>query len=192
MSLVLEALRRVEKPGARAGGVGVAVASYRPVRKRIGAGLPLLMGLATGGALVFLFGLGSQATNPAIRGGDRGRGAAPDEVPGEPPVAVRKVLPPMKLVEAKGQARLAPPSSALAVPDSKTQATLVLQAISERDSHPVAIINDQLVREGELIGRARVLRIHADSVDVLLENGTQEAVRFAPPPPQPSPTPDSH
>ena len=84
------------------------------------------------------------------------------------------------------------PSPDLAASDLKTPAPLILQAISERDSRPVAIINDQLVREGDLIGRTRVVRIHSDSVDVLLENGTKEAVRFAPPPPETSPTPDSH
>ena len=76
---------------------------------------------------------------------------------------------------------------------------LVLQAISERDSQPIAIINDQLVKEGDKLGQVRVLRIGSDSVDVLLENGRNETVRFALPPPPlpedspspfPSPSPD--
>ncbi len=69
---------------------------------------------------------------------------------------------------------------------------LILQAISERDSRPVAVINDQLVREGDLFEGARVLRIGAESVDVLLENGKTATVRFAPPPPSGlSPIPES-
>jgi hypothetical protein len=69
---------------------------------------------------------------------------------------------------------------------------LILQAISERDSRPIAVINDQLVREGDLFEGARILRIGAESVDVRLENGKAATVRFAPPPPEvPSPTPDS-
>jgi hypothetical protein len=66
---------------------------------------------------------------------------------------------------------------------------LTLQAISERDSYPIAIINDQLLKEGDMIGGIRILRIDSDSVDVLLESGQGETVRF-PPPPAPSPSSD--
>jgi len=66
---------------------------------------------------------------------------------------------------------------------------LVLQAISERDSHAIAVISDQLVKEGDLIGKARVLRIGADTVEVLLEGGRRELIRF-PIPPDATPTPD--
>lgn len=189
MSLVLEALRRVEKPGAKAGSVGVAVASYRPARTRSRAGVPLLLGLATGGALISLFGFGSRAGNPAALSGNQALGP----LKGPSPPAPRKALPAMKIVEGDVQARSAPAPSA--VPDPRPRATLILQAVSERDSHPVAVINDQLVKEGDLIEGARVLRIHPDSVEVVLENGTSHTVRFAPPlpPPQaeasPSPNP---
>jgi hypothetical protein len=190
MSLVLEALRRVDKPGERTGSVGVAVASYRPARKRSRAGVPLLLGLATGGTLVSLFGFGSRAGNPAALTGDQSppplEGARP-----APSAAAHKALPSMKIVESSAPVRPAPAASA--APDPRTQVTLILQAISERDSHPVAVINDQLVKEGDLIEGARVLRIHADSVEVVLENGASHAVRFAPPlpppPPETSPSP---
>jgi sRNA-binding protein len=72
---------------------------------------------------------------------------------------------------------------------------LVLQAISERDSHPIAVINDQLVKEGDRVGAARVLHIGSDSVELVLENGQRDTVRFAPPPPpmpDASPTPSPH
>jgi hypothetical protein len=69
---------------------------------------------------------------------------------------------------------------------------LTLQAISERDSYPIAIINDQLFKEGDMIGRTRILRINSDSVDVLLESGKRETVRFGPPSaPALSPSSDS-
>jgi hypothetical protein len=64
----------------------------------------------------------------------------------------------------------------------------VLQAISERDSHPIAIINDLLVKEGDRLGPVRILRIGSESVEVLLGDGTRDTVRFAPPPPDPTPT----
>ncbi len=68
---------------------------------------------------------------------------------------------------------------------------LILQAISERDSYPIAIINDQLVKEGDMIGQTRILRIDSDSVDVLLESGQAESIGFDPPPaPTPSPSSD--
>lgn len=68
---------------------------------------------------------------------------------------------------------------------------LVLQAISERDSHAIAVISDQLVKEGDLIGKTRVLKISADTVEVLLEGGRREVIRFQVPP-DPTPTPDGH
>jgi len=68
---------------------------------------------------------------------------------------------------------------------------LVLQAISERDSHAIAVISDQLVKEGDLIGRARVLKIGVDTVEVLHEGGRLELIRFQVPP-DPTPTPDGH
>jgi hypothetical protein len=66
---------------------------------------------------------------------------------------------------------------------------LVLQAISERDSRAIAVISDQLVKEGDLIGNTRVLKIGADTVEVLLEGGRRELIRF-PTPPEATPTPD--
>ncbi|HQZ17013.1 MAG TPA: hypothetical protein PLD86_09095, partial [Vicinamibacteria bacterium] len=63
MSLVIEALRRVEKTDARTGSIGAAVASYRPAPKSRGSVVPLLLGLLTGGTVVFL--LGAQSRNGA-------------------------------------------------------------------------------------------------------------------------------
>ena len=55
MSLVLEALRRVEKPNERTGSIGAAVSSYRPTPRRRGFAIPLLLGFAVGGAALLLF-----------------------------------------------------------------------------------------------------------------------------------------
>lgn len=201
MSLVIEALRRVEKTDARTGSIGAAVASYRPAPKSRGSVVPLLLGLLTGGTVVFL--LGAQSRNGAdvsARSGDD----APALPPQTRPLKGAAGLPPPLIIEPAVRSIEPRPSLAAAAatpalrPDLPSRAAgstppLVLQAISERDSRPIAIINDQLVREGDKVGPARVLRIGPDSVEVLLENGKHDTVRFAPPPPpetQPSASPD--
>ena len=199
MSLVIEALRRVEKAEARPGSVGAFVTSYRPAPKGRGSAAPLLLGLLTGGTLVFLFGGRSQNTAAPD-------GQSPDSrlVSTTPHLKGAAGLPPPMIIESSLRpAEAASPSpSALAKAEKREGAppvttpktSLVLQAISERDSHPIAIINDQLVRVGERIGSAKVVHIGPDFVEVILDNGGRETVRFAPPPPptpeaQPTPTP---
>ena len=199
MSLVLEALRRVEKSDLKVGSVGVAVGSFRPVRKRRGTVIPLLLGLGTG-AMLFLFGL--PAPEPESRNAPE-TGVAADRAKQAPLTRARAALPPMRLLAPMVQPRDIRPSTDSSAPSAERgqrvsaavleigTPSLVLQAISERDSHPIAIINDQLVREGDLLGKARVLRIGLESVDVLQENGKKETIRFAPPlPPEPTPSPD--
>lgn len=201
MSLVIEALRRVEKTDARTGSIGAAVASYRPAPRSRGSLVPLLLGLLTGGALVFL--LGAQSRNGADVSARSGDDASALPPPARPLKGAAGLPPPLIIEPAVRSAEpgpsLAAPSPAPDIrPDRSTRAAapmppLVLQAISERDSRPIAIISDQLVREGDKVGAARVLRIGRDSVEVLLENGQHDTVRFAPAPsPEapPSPSPD--
>ena len=206
MSLVIEALRRVEKTDARAGSIGAAVASYRPTPRPRGSAVPLLLGVLTGGALVFLF--GTQGRNPqsvSAQSGDapavlpapRLKGAA--GLP--PPLIIEPVVRSSEVRSPSGTGSGSEGASAPANADGRREAplrtsvappSLVLQAISERDSHPIAIINDQLVREGDKLGVVQVLRIGPDSVEVLLESGKRDTVRFAPPPPEASPSPGPH
>ncbi len=183
--------------------------------------MPLLLGLLAGAVLLFVFspergGRGSAGLNetgvarsPTSR--DRLSGAsAGGQTPSlvAPPAAVARPLtpfrePPRSVPEKAGGPTRSASAPVKSVPPkgaAKTAAAsvpllpaLVLQAISERNSHPIAIISDQLVKEGDLIGRARVLRIGEDSVEVLLESGRKEIVRFAPPPPpEPSASPDAN
>jgi hypothetical protein len=202
MSLVLEALRRVEKPDDRTGTIGAMVPSYRPVRKRPSPVFPLILGLGVGVLIVAFAGPRVMRSEPLPSL------AALDGLP--PASAVtrqgkgRAGLPPPLYVPPSGEKRIgrlpdtprgyarssAARSAAIREPVVEPTPGLVLQAISERDSKPIAVINDQLVREGDRVGAVRVIRIGTDTVEVLLPNGTHEIVRFAPPPPPAtSPTP---
>jgi hypothetical protein len=202
MSLVLEALRRVEKPDDRTGTIGAMVPSYRPIRKRPSPVFPLILGLGVGVLIVAFAGPRVMRSEPlpslaaldglpaASAGARQGKGRA-----GLPPPLY---MPPSetKRVGALPDARRGYPRSsaakntAITEPIAQPTPALVLQAISERDSKPIAVINDQLVREGDRLGVVHVIRIGTDTVDVLLPNGAREVVRFAPPPPPaPSPTP---
>ena len=202
MSLVLEALRRVEKTDARTGSIGATVPSYRPRRRKTGSALPLILGLGTGGLAVVFFG-------PQLRGVPDIAPVASAERQDEPMQSAlrakgRAGLPPPLVAPENSGGRLAPGSSSrgasfsvaggsprpAAVAEPPAVPALVLQAISERDSRPIAIINDRLVSEGDVVGTARVVRIGSDTVEVRLENGKTEIVRFAAPPePTPTPTP---
>jgi hypothetical protein len=205
VSLVLEALRRVEKPDARAGSIGVAVSSYRPRPRPRGFAIPLLLGLATGGALILLFApTAGRRREPDERvGAGVSAASAPTQPKGRAGLPPPLILEPLVLPESPAPAARPGPllpnpapgpdrGSEAPLPASVPRPALVLQAISERESHPVAIINDQLVKEGDKLGTVRVVRIGEDSVEVLLENGKKDIVRFSPPvPPEASPSPEA-
>ncbi len=207
MSLVIEALRRVEKTDGRTGSIGAAVASYRKASRPRGSVVPLLLGVLTGGAVVFL--LGTPVRNPqnvSARSGDAPSASPPARLKGAaglpPPLIIEPAVRPSEVRSASGTVPGSEGASATATADRRREAprrtaspALVLQAISERDSHPIAIINDQLVREGDKVGAVQVLRIGPDSVEVRLENGASDTVRFPlppPPPPEASPSPSPH
>lgn len=203
MSLVLDALRRVQKSDQRTGAVGVAVASSRPARRVRRSWIPLVLGLAAGGFGLLLFG----------RTPDRLKTEPASLIPSSAPRAARRTalggagLPPPLIIEpvaasgvGRGAAEVANPSpvkqgvsvdrAAVKREEIKVPTSFMLHAISERDSRPIAVINDQVVKEGDLVGRALVVKIFADSVELLLESGLKEVVRFAPPPPGPTPSPE--
>ena len=197
MSLVLDALRRVEKSSARPGSVGVAVTSYRGSQRHRGTLLPLLLGLGTGALLVFLWRPQTETPSPpqaGVRSEPGGARLPARPLPSAPSVilpssSVLSTVPTTTRVETvppsrsrPGAASAAPARTLPDAPPAVVRPPLILQAISERDSRPVAVINDQLVREGDLFEGARILRIGSESVDVLLESGKEAVVRFAPPP----------
>jgi hypothetical protein len=52
-----------------------------------------------------------------------------------------------------------------------------LQAISAQEGHPVAILNDRLVREGDTFDGVRVVRIGADEVEIEVA-GRRRVLKF--------------
>jgi len=212
MSLVLEALRRVEKPGARPGSIGVAVASFRPPRRRTPSVLPLVLGLGTGGLFVYLWGPPFRET--ALTDISPLSLAAAEPLVPLRPIRGRAGLPPMRLPEnvkpashesgssenvpgiesgsVERRRRARPPATESFLP-AVLRPALVLQAIGERDGRPIAVINDRLVREGDVMNGARIIRIGSDHVEVLGADQRPSTVHFAPPPePEPTPIPESH
>jgi hypothetical protein len=209
MSLVLEALRRIDRPDEKVEAISIAMSSRRRARHRAERRVvaPLLLGVFVGlGAILTVEFAGRQGvTTRSVQAGEPARstkGAA-----AVPPMALatgiaeRHPGPASPLSSAPPAPKdflseTSTPANAIvgaAPPRSRTLPTpepdLVLQATSERDGKPIAIINDVVVREGELLGRARIVRIDRDSVEVLRESGKKEVVRFATPPPDPSPSP---
>lgn len=58
-----------------------------------------------------------------------------------------------------------------------TAATLVLEAIAVRDGHKVAVLSGRLVREGDVFGATRVLRIGDSEVEIE-SHGQRRVLRF--------------
>jgi len=96
---------------------------------------------------------------------------APPEQVDTRPVGVRPPAPPVSL--------LAPPKAEAGGPDQPAGAPpeLRLNAISVRDGHPVAIVNDRLVREGDSFDGIRILKIGDAEVEVEVA-GQRRTLRF--------------
>jgi hypothetical protein len=80
---------------------------------------------------------------------------------------------PKPAVETPPVAAAVVPPARAATPDPGPR----LQAISERDGQPIAIINDHLVRVGDEVDGIRVIAIRVDEVDVEVR-GRRTTLRF--------------
>jgi len=140
--------------------------------------LPIALALVAAGTAGFLFAQWASRPTAALPG------AAPP-----PPSLAPPSAPPATYaapyVPAAPPAQTAAPASEPAAPrrpvpapiaaaetaaaTAGTQAvetTFQLQAVTQQDGQPVAIVNGQLVHVGDMVEGARVLRIDADSVEV--------------------------
>ncbi len=96
------------------------------------------------------------------------------------PVAVRPTAPPDSLFAPPTRAKVAEPSADARAgqgPTAGQALELRLNAISVKDGHPVAILNDRLVREGDMFDGIRVLRIGDAEVEVEVA-GERRTLRF--------------
>ena len=161
MSLILEALRKLEREkDVPAKGFLVLPPAARPSRRGdvVLAGAAVMALLVLG--IVFVWPRGAQPT-PAV-----------PPAPPVPKVArAPLLLPTSRSPEAVVHPRAAVPSPEPALP------TLVLEAISERDGAPIAAINGQVVREGDTLFGARIVKIGTDSVEIEF-HGVSKVVTF--------------
>lgn len=92
---------------------------------------------------------GSGDAQPATRGDDTGTSGRPESAAADP---------------ARGPA--ATPAPAVADQPAAPGDEVVLQAVTERDGQPLAIVNGRLVREGDSFDGIRILRIHPSEIEV--------------------------
>ena len=184
MSLILEALRKREreKQVPERGFLVMAETAWTPARGRS------LWGMVAAAALAFGLGVGfvSWRQQPRLPA------AAPPPEPSHvasatvaaPAAPLVTLLPaPIRPTASSVpvEAATPPPAATLApvATPSPAAIALVLQAISQRDGQPVALISDRLLREGDTLDGARILHIGETEVELELEpDGRRLMLRF--------------
>jgi hypothetical protein len=190
VSLILEALRKLEKEKATAdrGFVVLGAASWpAPAARR--------WPLAAGAALLILAAAGAWWMVERRPAGTNAVAASPTPaaVRAAPPVSVASGLPAAPVpppalrkrpVRASVERRAAvvpspaePPVPVSTPPAGPAPRPVSLQAITARDGRPMALVNDRLMGEGDEIEGIRVLAIRADEVDVEVD-GRRRTLRF--------------
>jgi hypothetical protein len=174
VSLILEALRKLEreKQAPERGVVVVGAAAWPGARSERRIGL-FLLGLALGGVALGLAywrqRAGAPVPAPPVTLAVRAPVVRPTPEALAPPA--QDARPPERRVVA------APKAAATAEATRPAEPAFTLQAISERDGRPVALVNDRLVREGDSIDGARIVRIARDEVELDL-GGRRLTLRF--------------
>ncbi len=185
MSLILEALRKLEaeKQAPERGFLVVAAPSWPDSGKRtwpwLVAAALLLGGLAIGGALWLRprdvarlpeprpVPAAVLATAPAAApvAAVTPPAASPEPLRERAPAPARgeevRVVAPVTIPGPRGIASA--PSSPATAPSPPA---LVLEAISERDGRPIALVSDHLVREGDAFDGVTIVRIGEAEVEV--------------------------
>lgn len=197
MSLIFEALKKLERE-KRAPEQGVVVVAHSAWPARRAARLPLAAGAIAALALgVFL---GRWLLAPAATPGApittapattlalsdarpaptmlSARSSAPNPVPAQPeattPPAAAPTPVPVTRIAASATSVPAATTLPSAVPATPP---LTLEAIAERDGVPVALIDGQLVREGDMLGGALIVRIGTDAVELEID-GQRRRITF--------------
>jgi hypothetical protein len=184
VSLVLEALKKLDREKGRdERGFVVMAAAPWPTRAARRWPAWAALGIATAGAIAAVLALRATpapAPAPAPRPAPP---AAATAVVEPAPAAVVTPHPPARVVAtvappvAEPVRRETPAAAPSPMAPRAAEPQPRLQAISERDGQPIAIINDHLVRVGDEVDGIRVLAIRGAEVDVEVR-GRRTTLRF--------------
>jgi hypothetical protein len=182
VSLVLEALKKLDREKGRdERGFVVMAAAPWPTRAARRWPAWAALGIATAGAIAAVLAL---RTTPAPAPPARPAPPVAATAVVEPtPAAVVTPRPPASVIATKAPPVAAPVRREMreAAPSPRAPRAADpqprLQAISERDGQPIAIINDHLVRVGDEVDGIRVLAIRGAEVDVEVR-GRRTTLRF--------------
>lgn len=187
MSLILDALKKVErdKGGTDSGVVVVGAVPWQGVEK-VRRRAWLAGGLIAAGAvtlavawLAWHAGRASRPSPPLATAEATAPQTAPASAapilaaaaqPSSPPPPTPPAPRALELPAEQG-------TSAHAGSAAATGSDLRLNAISEQDGRPIALIDGRLVREGDRFGDVHVLRIGADEVEIE-QRGRRRRLRF--------------
>jgi hypothetical protein len=173
VSLILEALRKLERE-KQAPERGFLVLGTGAWVDRGGVVRPIVLfvlGLLAGGAAL---GIVMMRTRPAAVAVVE---PAPAATPPPSAIPVASSMAPMPATTASPTTAQFAPAGASPAAAAPSPRVFTLQAISEKDGHTVALINDRLLREGDAIDGARVITIAADSVELEI-GGRRVVLRF--------------
>jgi hypothetical protein len=194
LSLILEALKKLdrEKKAPDRGFLVVGAVPWPAPRAR--AWPPLLLvvaaGVAAGSALWLAWRARGHEEAPAraVTSTTMAAAAAPRATAVPVVAAPPSTLPP--LVESRMRVPLTPPAAErraaeadppaaapAAAPAAVPAAGLLLQAISERDGKPIAVLNGRVVHEGDHFDGVTILRIGKDDVEIEVQ-GHRRILRF--------------
>ena len=177
MSLVLEALKKLDREKGR-DERGFVVMAAAPWPSRAARRWPAwaALGVATAGAIVAVLALRTSSAPPAAPVAPAAPAARSEAAP-----VIAATPPPAASVATTAAPRSTPPRAAAKRAAEPTPIPADpgprLQAISERDGQPIAMINDHLVRVGDELEGMRVLAIRVDEVDIEVR-GRRTTLRF--------------
>jgi len=190
VSLVLEALKKLDREKGRdERGFVVMAAAPWPTRAARRWPAWAALGVATAGAMVAVWAVRTRPAAPPSPPASAAVAAAPVVARPDPAPAVQTPAPPTPVAKAATTPAAPAPvprervaARPAAEPTPAPPATppppaFVLQAISERNGQPIAIINDHLVRVGDEVDGMRVIAIRIDEVDVEVR-GRRTTLRF--------------
>ena len=183
MSLILDALRKLEREKDVPSRGFLVLAPGQRTAPRASWLLAVVILLALGGAgLGYLLRTAMRAPAPspvppapaAVVPSSQATVIPPSQAPVVPPAPVATVPARPEVLPKPAPSPSEKPVEPKAAP---SPVEFVLEAISERDGSPVAVLNDHLVKEGDQIDGALVVRIGKDEVELKVR-GEKKIVRF--------------